>query len=385
MTEHPNVELTRRGYDAFAAGDLAALSELLAGDVTWHVRGVGPLSGDYHGRDEVFAFFGRLAEETAGTFRLDVHDVLANDEHTVALCTLSASRGTKSVETPVAQRQPCPRRQGHRVLGRNYRPAGEYRLLVLSRQPGHLRPPPGSRPAASATPGQEHRTPAQHCAAAAEREAQFRRTGALTAVRSVWSRARRAWKALVSRSSGSRGCAICGGWPRCVDAAVWWLVPRCVLGAGSSECPGGEFGSVCQLQFRQDASHMSLNGPFGEHQLGGDRAVGDPGRDQVRYLPLARGQRVAGSDGLFQVVDEMAGAVGWAGHVEAARLRGCLPGERPGLRLVAAGGARSQRAGPVEPGEGDQGPGSEPGVDRHGGGEAASSTGPRRSGLARGP
>ena len=79
-----------------------AIEELIADEVTWHVRGVGPLSGDYHGRDEVFAFFGRLAEETAGTFRLDVHDVLANDEHTVALCTLSASRGAKSVETPVA-------------------------------------------------------------------------------------------------------------------------------------------------------------------------------------------------------------------------------------------------------------------------------------------
>jgi hypothetical protein len=26
MTEHPNVELTGRGYDAFAKGDLAALS-----------------------------------------------------------------------------------------------------------------------------------------------------------------------------------------------------------------------------------------------------------------------------------------------------------------------------------------------------------------------
>jgi hypothetical protein len=31
-----------------------------------------------------------------------VHDVLANDEHAVALCTLSASRGNKSLETPVA-------------------------------------------------------------------------------------------------------------------------------------------------------------------------------------------------------------------------------------------------------------------------------------------
>jgi hypothetical protein len=106
MTEHPNIELTRRAYDAFAKGDLAALSELIADDVTWHVQGVGELSGDYHGRDEVFGFFGRLAEETAGTFRLDVHDVLANDEHAVALCMLSASRGTKSVEVPVANVSP---------------------------------------------------------------------------------------------------------------------------------------------------------------------------------------------------------------------------------------------------------------------------------------
>jgi ketosteroid isomerase-like protein len=97
VTEHPNIELTRRGYDAFSKGDLGALSELIADDAIWHVPGVGPLSGTYHGRDEVFTFFGRLAEETAGTFRLDVHDVLANDEHAVALCTLWASRGNKSV------------------------------------------------------------------------------------------------------------------------------------------------------------------------------------------------------------------------------------------------------------------------------------------------
>ena len=116
---------------------------------------------------------------------------------------------------------------------------------------------------------------------------------------------------------------------------------------------------------------MSFDGPFGEHQLGGYRVVGDPGRDQLGYLPLARGQRVAGSDGLVQVVDEVFGAAGRAGHVEAARLGGCLPGEHPGLRVVAAGGACSQCAGPVEPDQGDQGPGPEPGVDRHGGGEVA--------------
>jgi uncharacterized protein len=101
VTEHPNVEQARRGYAAFATGDMATLAELMAPDVVWHVRGVGPLSGDYRGREQVFGFFGRLAEETGGTFRLDVHDILANDEHTAVLCTLTASRGNKSVEVPV--------------------------------------------------------------------------------------------------------------------------------------------------------------------------------------------------------------------------------------------------------------------------------------------
>ena len=101
MTEHPNVEYARRGYAAFGIGDLATLSELIADDAVWHAQGVGPLSGDYRGRDQVFGFFGRLAEETGGTFRLDVHDILANDEHTVVLATLTASRNGKSIEVPV--------------------------------------------------------------------------------------------------------------------------------------------------------------------------------------------------------------------------------------------------------------------------------------------
>jgi uncharacterized protein len=49
----------------------------------------------------VFGFFGRLAEETGGTFRLDVHDIIANDEHTAVLATLTATRGDTSIEVPV--------------------------------------------------------------------------------------------------------------------------------------------------------------------------------------------------------------------------------------------------------------------------------------------
>ncbi len=124
MTEHPSVELTRQGYEAFAKGDMATLSELMADDITWHVEGAGSLSGTYRGREDVFGFFGRLAEETGGTFSLDVHDVLANDEHVVALCTLSASRGVSrsrsrwptsatcaTPRSPSSGRRPPTRRQ----------------------------------------------------------------------------------------------------------------------------------------------------------------------------------------------------------------------------------------------------------------------------------
>jgi len=34
MTEHPSVELIRRGYAAFAAGDVATMTELIADNVT---------------------------------------------------------------------------------------------------------------------------------------------------------------------------------------------------------------------------------------------------------------------------------------------------------------------------------------------------------------
>lgn len=94
---HPNEELTRRGYAAFATGDMAALDALFADDIIWHVGGRSPLSGDYKGKEAVFAMFGRLAQETGGNFRIEIHDVLANDEHSAALITTTGERNGKSL------------------------------------------------------------------------------------------------------------------------------------------------------------------------------------------------------------------------------------------------------------------------------------------------
>lgn len=95
---HPTEDLLRRGFEAFGKGDMATIAELFADDVVWHVPGNNPLSGDHKGRDSVLAFLGKSAELSGGTLKLEVHDILANDEHGVALTRGSAQRGGKSLD-----------------------------------------------------------------------------------------------------------------------------------------------------------------------------------------------------------------------------------------------------------------------------------------------
>jgi hypothetical protein len=98
MTDHPNLVIARAGYEAFDRGDMAAVSDLLSDDIVWHSGGSNVLTGDYAGKEAVLDFFSLLMRESGGTYRNDVHDMLANDEHGVALVTVSASRGGEAYE-----------------------------------------------------------------------------------------------------------------------------------------------------------------------------------------------------------------------------------------------------------------------------------------------
>ena len=100
---HSNEDLLRRGYEAFGKGDMATLQELLAADVIWHVPGKNPLSGDYKGIGEVLGFFQKGVEMTGGTLRVELHDVLANDDHGVALVLVTAEREGKRLADNAVQ------------------------------------------------------------------------------------------------------------------------------------------------------------------------------------------------------------------------------------------------------------------------------------------
>ncbi len=94
---HPNVEKARRAYAAFSAADMATVNELMADDIEWHIGGNSSFAGVYKGKDAVFGFFGKLMETTGGTFKLEVHDILANDEHTIALVTETSQMNGKTL------------------------------------------------------------------------------------------------------------------------------------------------------------------------------------------------------------------------------------------------------------------------------------------------
>jgi ketosteroid isomerase-like protein len=58
------------------------------------------LSGAYNGLSEVLGYFARLRESGAA-FRFEVRDLLADDEHAVAMLTGTAERSGKRIEQMV--------------------------------------------------------------------------------------------------------------------------------------------------------------------------------------------------------------------------------------------------------------------------------------------
>lgn len=95
---HPNEDLLRSAYEAFGKGDIETVSGVLADDIVWHIPGKSSISGDRSGKDDVLRFFGELVERSGGTFRLEMHDILADDEHGVVLVQSKGERDGKTLD-----------------------------------------------------------------------------------------------------------------------------------------------------------------------------------------------------------------------------------------------------------------------------------------------
>jgi ketosteroid isomerase-like protein len=98
MDEHPNAALVRRSLEALNSGDMQSLVGLLDDDVEWHEIGrVEPIRG----KAALAQRFG--SELSDATFTGSLHDVVANDDHTIALAETTATRGGRSLTYRTAE------------------------------------------------------------------------------------------------------------------------------------------------------------------------------------------------------------------------------------------------------------------------------------------
>ena len=64
MSEQENIELVKRGYEAFSAGDIETVMNTFDDNVEWVQPGESAVSGTYHGKGELGQFLARLAEKS---------------------------------------------------------------------------------------------------------------------------------------------------------------------------------------------------------------------------------------------------------------------------------------------------------------------------------
>jgi ketosteroid isomerase-like protein len=105
MSEHPNAQLVRDLFTAFRSADVSSILATIPEEAVWHFPGrSGKLAGEHRGRDAILAFLANVQALTAGTFHLDLIDVVANDRYAIALFRGRGKRDGKTLDNPTCLR-----------------------------------------------------------------------------------------------------------------------------------------------------------------------------------------------------------------------------------------------------------------------------------------
>ncbi len=99
MSDHPLAAAIRGMNEAIAAGNLEAMADMLADDVVWHEIGnPEPVLGK-----EALAARWAAMGDAGASFSIDLHDVVANDDHAVALVTATVTGGGRTFSYRTAE------------------------------------------------------------------------------------------------------------------------------------------------------------------------------------------------------------------------------------------------------------------------------------------
>jgi uncharacterized protein len=86
-----NIEVVKKGYEAFSAGDIETLMDLFDDNIEWVEPGESAISGTYRGKGELGDLIGRLAEKSA---TVKLNRLLGDGDTVVALTDVAAGGET---------------------------------------------------------------------------------------------------------------------------------------------------------------------------------------------------------------------------------------------------------------------------------------------------
>ena len=93
MADHPNAAKIRAASDSMErSGDMMSQMEMLDDNVVWHEIG---RDEPIRGKQALIERFSSMPEGAA--IKVETHDIVANDEHAIALVTATATMGDKEL------------------------------------------------------------------------------------------------------------------------------------------------------------------------------------------------------------------------------------------------------------------------------------------------
>jgi ketosteroid isomerase-like protein len=94
MAEHPNATLVRKALDGLNTGNEQGFVDVVADDIEWHEIG---RAEPIRGKQALGERFGMAGPAPDFEIRGETHDVVANDDHVIALVTATAKRNGKTL------------------------------------------------------------------------------------------------------------------------------------------------------------------------------------------------------------------------------------------------------------------------------------------------
>jgi ketosteroid isomerase-like protein len=96
--KHPHITTLEKAYSSLAKGDVQGFLAVCSDSVTFQIQGKSAIAGKFTPANLEKEFFGKMKELSSGSFKMELHDVLASDLHATVLMTCRLTRGGKEHE-----------------------------------------------------------------------------------------------------------------------------------------------------------------------------------------------------------------------------------------------------------------------------------------------